>query len=266
MSARKFKTVFYGLVVTASVVLVVWLTVFKTAHRAAAPGQHTTISQASSPQATVKNTDVKKFDLHSYTTDQPGSLWWIVNKTRPLNPATYAPDDLTIPQIPLRVSAGDSEMRLRKEPALALEQLVQAAKKEKINLMLASGYRSYQLQVAVYNANVQKYGQAGADKQSARPGTSEHQTGLAADLEPTTKQCEVEQCFGDLPEGKWLVANAYKHGFVIRYPENKEKITGYEYEPWHIRYVGIDLSTEMHTQSTPTLEEFFNLTPDHQPY
>ena len=157
-------------------------------------------------------------------------------------------------------------MRLRKEAATALEQMAAEAKKDGINLMLASGYRSYQLQVSVYNANVQKYGQAGADKQSARPGTSEHQTGLAADIGSTSRQCEIEQCFGDLPEGKWLSANAYKYGFILRYPADKQAVTGYEYEPWHYRYIGTELATELHKQSVTTLEEFFSFVPDNQPY
>ncbi len=252
------KKAFYGLVTFISLMLTVWLTLYKPDNKATAP------SAKSTTQTTADTTST--FNKQLYSIDQPGSIWWIVNKVRPVNPATYAPDDLVVPAVPLRVSAGDGEMRLRKEAATALEKLVQAATQDKINLMLASGYRSYQLQVAVYNANVQKYGQAGADKQSARPGTSEHQTGLAADMEPVSRQCETEQCFGDLPEGQWLAANAYKYGFVIHYQENKDAVTGYEYEPWHIRYVGTDLSTELHNQNNLTLEEFFDIVPDHQPY
>ncbi len=259
MSKTYPKKLFYGFVVLIALGLVAWLTLYKPANKAVAPGQKS-VSQPNSPHQT------STFNKQQYSIDQAGSLWWIVNKTRPLEPATYAPDDLMVPAIPLRVSSGDSEMRLRKEAANALEQLAQTAKQDKINLMLASGYRSYQLQVAVYNANLQKYGQAGADKQSARPGTSEHQTGLAADMEPVSRECETEQCFADLPEGKWLDANAYKYGFIIRYPLDKEAITGYEYEPWHIRYVGTDLSNELHKQNTPTLEDFFNIVPTRQPY
>jgi zinc D-Ala-D-Ala carboxypeptidase len=206
------------------------------------------------------------FDKQKYPINKPDSIWWIVSKVRPLNPITYAPSDLVVPKVPLRARSGDSEMRLRKEAAAALEEMVNAAQAVDIDLMLASGYRSYQLQVAVYNGNVQKYGQAGADKQSARPGTSEHQTGLAADLEPTTRQCEIEACFADLPEGKWLAVNAYTYGFVLRYVPGKEAITGYQYEPWHIRYIGKDLAAEMYTQNIQTLEEFFNVVPESQPY
>jgi D-alanyl-D-alanine carboxypeptidase len=112
--------------------------------------------------------------------------------------------------------------------------------------------------------NVQ--GKAVADSQSARPGYSEHQTGLAVDVEPTSRKCEVEACFGDTPEGKWVAANAHKFGFIIRYPKNMQSVTGYIYEPWHIRYVGKELAGEMHKQNIATLEQFFGLeaAPDYQ--
>ncbi len=206
------------------------------------------------------------FDKQAHPIDQPDSIWWIVSKVRPLSPLAYAPSDLVVPDVPLRANKGDGEMRLRSEASGALEQMVTAANKINIDLMLVSGYHSYQLQVALYNASVQKNGQAGADKQLPRPGVSENQTGLAADVGSTTRQCEKELCFADLPEGKWLQSNAYKYGFVIRYPENKTTETGYQYEPWHIRYVGTDLSIEMQRQNILTLEEFFGIVPAKQPY
>lgn len=264
MSRPHSKKLFYSFVVIVALVLVGWLTFYRPTNKAVAPAQQTI------PQPKVSNTTTtnpsNNFNKQLNSIDQAGSIWWIVSKVRPLEPATYAPDDLRVPAIPLRAGQGDSEMRLRKEAASALEELASAGNAGGVHLMLASGYRSYQLQVSVYNANVQKYGQAGADKQSARPGTSEHQTGLAADLEPITRQCEVEQCFGDLPEGKWLATNAYLYGFAIRYPVGKDAITGYEYEPWHLRFVGKDLAAELHKQNVPTLEEFFNIVPTKQPY
>lgn len=213
-----------------------------------------------------QQTSSSSFNKQAHSINETGSIWWIVNKVQPVSPITYAPDDLVTPNIPLRAKRGDSEMRLRKEASDALQEMIAAAKKVGINLRLTSGYRSYQVQVSVYNGYVQQYGQAGADKQSARPGTSEHQTGLAADLEPTTGQCRLEVCFADLPEGKWLAANAYTYGFIVRYVPGKEAITGYEYEPWHIRYIGKDLAAEMHRQNVQTLEEFFNVVPARQPY
>lgn len=231
------------------------------ARQASAPSETASPSKKIPPINTSQS-----FNKQAHPIDQPDSIWWIVSKVRPLSPLGYAPTDLVTPAIPLRPGANSSEMRLRKEPADALSTMATDAKKVNIDLMLASGYRSYQLQVSVYNGYVQQYGQAGADQQSARPGTSEHQTGLSADLEPISQQCEVEKCFADLPEGIWLKDNAYKYGFIIRYQEGKKAIVGYEYEPWHIRYIGTDLSLEMHRQNTTTLEEFFGVVPDKQPY
>lgn len=199
------------------------------------------------------------FDNQRLSTSDPASIWVVVNKKRPLGPKTYEPTDLRTPNVPLRRSAAAPEMQIRGEAATALEQLVAAAKADNIHLMLASGYRSYDTQISVYNSEVRAYGQAAADQESARPGHSEHQTGLAADLEPTSKKCEIEDCFADTPEGKWLAANAYTYGFIIRYTPDKIAITGYKYEPWHIRYIGPDLAAEMHNKKIQTLEEFFNL-------
>ena len=260
------RKLFYAGVVLVALALTAWLTLYKPGPKAGAPSPDALTQTQSDAGNPADNTGARSFNKQQYPIDEPGSIWWIVNKVRPLSPATYSPTDLVIPNVPLRSAAGDSEMRLRKEAAAALEALVAAAKQEQISLLLASGYRSYQLQVAVYNANVQKYGQAGADKQSARPGTSEHQTGLAADIGAASRKCEIEQCFGDLPEGKWLAANAYKYGYIMRYPENKEAATGYEYEPWHYRYVGKGLAAELHAQNSVTLEEFFGIVPDRQPY
>lgn len=260
------KKLFYASIIFLSLGLTAWLTLYKPGSKAGAPSQDGQSQAQLNPGDPANKIQASSFNKQQYSIGEPGSTWWIVNKVRPLNPAAYAPDNLVVPKVPLRVAAGDSEMRLRKEAAAALEELIAAAKQDQLSLLLASGYRSYQLQVAVYNANVQKYGQAGADEQSARPGTSEHQTGLAVDVGATSRKCEIEQCFGDLPEGIWVAANAHKYGFILRYPENKEAITGYVYEPWHFRYVGKDLAAELHKQKILTLEEFFGIVPARQPY
>ena len=227
------KTVF-------GVVIILGFTIFILlfAKNASAP------SNEQQPSTENQSTASDNFDKQAHPIEQPDSIWWIVSKVRPLNPISYAPSDLVLPNVPLRASSGDSEMRLRTEAAESLETMVNDAKVGGYQLMLVSGYRSYQLQVAVYNANVQKYGQAGADKQSARPGTSEHQTGLAADIGSTTRQCELEQCFANLPEGIWLAANAYKYGFIIRYPEGKYNATGYEFEHKLLKYDGRQIFVE----------------------
>jgi D-alanyl-D-alanine carboxypeptidase len=206
--------------------------------------------------ATGAKTD--SFDKKQYSLTDPKSIWVIVNKPHGLDPLDYAPSDLTVPSVPLRVP-GNESMQVRKVTASALEQLFAGAKSAGLNLMLASGYRSYAYQVGLYNGYVQSQGQAAADTTSARPGHSEHQTGLAADIEPAAKSCELDACFGATPEGKWLAANAYKYGFIIRYTEDKVSITGYEYEPWHVRYVGIPLAAELHNTHVETLEEFFGV-------
>ncbi|HTE21452.1 MAG TPA: M15 family metallopeptidase [Candidatus Limnocylindria bacterium] len=200
-------------------------------------------------------TAAKTFDKTKHSTNQAGSLWWVVNKKRPL-PAGYAPSDLTTANIPVRT--GGDESKVSKKVVPDLEALVTAAKKEKLNLLLVSGYRSYSLQVMVYDQNVRQLGQAEADKVSAKPGTSEHQTGLALDLGAASRTCELEECFGATPEGKWIAAHAHQYGFTIRYLKGKQAITGYNYEPWHLRFVGKELATELH-RTNQTMEEFFAL-------
>jgi D-alanyl-D-alanine carboxypeptidase len=139
--------------------------------------------------------------------------------------------------------------------------MVSAAKASGLSLNLQSGYRSYQFQASLYNSYVVRDGQAVADRESARPGYSEHQTGLAADLGGiSVPSCNVAACFGTTIEGEWLAAHAYEYGFIIRYTTVKEAITGYENEPWHVRYIGTLLAGEMHHQGITTLEEFFNST------
>lgn len=209
-----------------------------------APSQSTTTQQ---PQKT-QDQPLPTFDKNKYSHDDVSSIWVVVNKQRPLNPKTYAPTDL--------VSVGGGQ-QMRQEAAIALSKLITAAKAEGLTISPLSGYRSYSTQVSVYNAEVKNYGQAVADSESARPGTSEHQTGLAIDV--GGGGCGIEDCFGSTSEGKWLAANAYKYGFIIRYTTEKQAVTGYRAEPWHIRYIGTDLSQEMKKQGVTTLEEFFGL-------
>lgn len=208
--------------------------------------QHTTTPPAETkPEEKVAEPE---FDKKKYSIDDVTSTWVVVNKLRPLNPKTYAPADL--------VSVGGGQ-QLRKEAATALTNLITGAEAENLTISPLSGYRSYNTQVSVYNNEVKTYGKTVADTQSARPGTSEHQTGLGVDV--GGGGCGIEDCFGTTAPGKWVTANAYKYGFIIRYPEGKQAVTGYRYEPWHIRYVGVELATEMHEKGTQTLEEFFGL-------
>lgn len=138
----------------------------------------------------------------------------------------------------------------------ALKEMFAAAAEDGISLWVISGYRSYDHQYNTYYGYVARSGQAEADRYSARPGHSEHQTGLAFDLN------SLEQSFGQTAEGKWLKANCHKYGFIIRYPEDKEPITGYMYEPWHVRYLGVDIATSVY-ESGLCLEEYLNITSEY---
>lgn len=200
------------------------------------------------------------FNKRQYSLNDSKSLWLVVNKQRQLSPVDYAPVNLVVPNIPLRSNITDTEKYVRADTATALQKLVSDASDQGVHFNLQSGYRSYQFQVDLYNSYVKQQGKSAADSQSARPGYSEHQTGLAADLGGTSDpSCNVEDCFADTVEGKWLAVNAHTYGFIIRYPADKVSVTGYIYEPWHIRYIGTLLSNEMHKQGTQTLEEFFGL-------
>lgn len=215
-------------------------------------------TKSANTTSNTKTDNNSSFDKSRYSLTDPTSIWVVVNKKRPLQPKDYIPADLVTPNLPQRVP-GNESMQMRKVTADALTQLFAAAKAAGAPMMISSGYRSYSYQVSLYGSYVSSEGQSVADTQSARPGYSEHQTGLAVDVEPLDGQCDVDQCFATTPAGKWLAANAYQYGFIIRYPNDKTSITGYEYEPWHVRYIGVDLATEMHNTGIETLEEFFGL-------
>lgn len=146
------------------------------------------------------------------------------------------------------------------EARAAVDTMIQAAAAEGLTLVGRTDYRSYSFQAALYNKYVARDGQAAADRYSARPGHSEHHSGLAIDLN------SLETSFGETPEGIWLAAHCAEYGFIIRYPQGKEHITGYMYEPWHVRYVGTELAQELYLGDGQflTLEEYFGITSSYQ--
>lgn len=135
-------------------------------------------------------------------------------------------------------------------------KLSEAAAMEGLNIYFASGFRSYDYQSEIYYNYVNAYGQESADTFSARPGYSEHQSGLAIDVN------SIDDSFRNTPEAVWLAIHCHEYGFIIRYPEGKQDITGYKYEPWHIRYVGTDLSYPIY-ESGLTVEEYFGITSEY---
>ena len=185
----------------------------------------------------------------------PLSMEVVVNKERKL-PDGYVPPDLTVPAVPHLSEEGNPKRQMREEAARALEALFAEASEQGVPLIAVSGYRSYERQVKVFANSVHANGQEYAERFVALPGTSEHQTGLAMDVAdgadpyPTL----LEQSYGETESGKWLAENAAHFGFVLRYPEGKEDITGYSYEAWHIRYVGMALAETL-SENDWTLEE-----------
>lgn len=158
----------------------------------------------------------------------------IVNKTYSI-PSDYYPGGL-LPNC----AASFNEMQL-------------AAADEGLDIYISSGFRSYSSQSSIYSRYCARDGAAAADRYSARPGHSEHQTGLAIDLN------SIEYSFADTAEGKWIAQNCWKYGFILRYPEGKEAQTGYRYEPWHIRYVGVNTATAVYNSGL-CLEEYLGIT------
>ena len=132
------------------------------------------------------------------------------------------------------------------------------AEHEGLGFSISTGYRSYNHQGGVYFSYAQASSYWAADQGSARPGYSEHQTGLAVDIF-TSEECRLKRCFGDSAIGLWVAEHAHEYGFVIRYPDGKKAVTGYAWEPWHLRYVGVAVAGAVRESGVTTLEEYFGL-------
>jgi len=178
----------------------------------------------------------------------------VVNKKHHLT-AEYIPPDLTVPKVPFSFTEDLPKKRMRKEAAEALEELFDAARREGIELVGVSAYRSYERQAEIFAYNARQRGEEVANQVSARPGESEHQTGLAIDVSCASVKYQLIEEFGETKEGKWLADHAAEYGFIIRYPKGKEEITGYQYEPWHLRYVGRQAAQRIKEEGI-TLEEY----------
>jgi D-alanyl-D-alanine carboxypeptidase len=189
------------------------------------------------------------FNPGAYSLTKANSLWVVANKQRPLNPITYKPA--------LGYFKG---VALAKVAATALTQMAAGMAKDKAGtLLLNSGYRSYDTQKIVHARQVSRLGLKAGEALAARPGYSEHQTGLAADVSASGQGCVIQVCFAKTKAGKWLAANAWQYGFILRYPDGQTKVTGYQFEPWHFRFVGVQLATEMKSQNISVLEKFWQL-------
>ena len=188
----------------------------------------------------------------------PENKLTLVNKVFAL-PEDYIPGDLVRPDVEFSFGNQDIEKSyMRQEAASALEKMFADAKSQDIDLFAVSGYRSYQRQDDNFHNKVNKIGEEAAAKIVAYPGNSEHQTGLAMDISSQSANFKLTEQFGGTPEGKWLMENAHRFGYILRYPKGLETITGYNYEPWHYRYVGLKAAAEIYKNQL-TLEEYFNI-------
>jgi D-alanyl-D-alanine carboxypeptidase len=186
----------------------------------------------------------------------PARRWVVVNKQRPLQPLAYAPENLVEVQGLQTMNSGI----LRQDAAEALQSMAATIQQAGVGeIGQLSGYRSYDVQVTTYAENVARGGQAEADISSARPGFSEHQLGITMDLMSCTDGCGTLDEFGASPEGQWVAENSWQFGFIVRYEEGYTGVTGYEAEPWHLRYLGPELARAYHEGGWHTLEEFFGL-------
>ena len=220
------------------------------------------LADAAPPTFSIRSSDWIRAKL----TD-PNSVFVVVNKQRQISPKTFAPEDL------VRVESSQTldnsrKLALSVAAAKALGEMaagLSAAGEGK--LFLNSAYRSYDYQADLFLSKVKQYGKAEALVRSAKAGYSEHQTGLAADVSVPEQGCAILACFGDTSAGKWIQENSWRYGFIVRYLETTTAITGYSYEPWHLRYVGLEVARLYSESGIQTLEEFWGLpaAPDYSP-
>ncbi len=185
----------------------------------------------------------------------PSSQFVLVNKQNPLSSIDYRPSDLVVPNVKTVSSDSKDEQSIRDLIRPDFESMMKASAGAGHSLMMNSGFRSSQKQAFYYNNYVKNSGETAANKFSAKPGYSEHQTGLSMDISYQNRKCYLEECFGDSAAGTWLAEHAHEYGFILRYPKGKEAITGYQYEPWHFRFVGKKTANEIY-QNGMSYEEY----------
>lgn len=172
-------------------------------------------------------------------TPDPAAIGVLVTPNRHL-PSGWRPERLVRPTSRFAVGEGTEKQLLHPEAAAAFDTMVAAASADRITIFGVSGFRSEPTQRTIFEQAVDRDGEATASTYSARPGHSEHQTGLAIDVAGADRSCLASSCFAGTPEAAWIEQHAHEFGFIVRYPEGAQSITGYRYEPWHLRFLGID--------------------------
>lgn len=204
-------------------------------------------SPSSAPPSVAEVETTAAFDRTAHSTTEASSPWVVVNKRHPIDPLDYEPPKLV-------AVAGE---RVAAQAAPDLEALLARSRDDGVALTLVSGFRTYSYQQQVHRRSVARNGQAGADRYSARAGHSEHQTGLAVDFSSADGRATLSPRFAQTDEGLWLAEHAGSHGWLLRYTEADQAVTGYNAEPWHFRWVGVELVAAMVAAGAPTLEQFF---------
>jgi D-alanyl-D-alanine carboxypeptidase len=216
------------------------------------------------PSSPVINTDPAEDEGTSKETEpsplpaeltDPSSITVLVNKTHSL-PADYVPEELVTPY----VNSTSDVIQVSSKAADQLKEMVTKAAEDEVTLYLTAGYISYETQDDYFHDRAGMVGEAEANKVIARAGFSEHQTGLAFDFSDEASGTATTVAFADTKAGQWLLKHSWEYGFILRYPEGKESITGYSYQPWHYRFVGRDAAKAMHeTAADLTMEEYYNI-------
>ncbi|BDZ42611.1 hypothetical protein GCM10025865_19100 [Paraoerskovia sediminicola] len=203
--------------------------------------------------ATYATGDIPDGAVRLAEANDPESTYVVVNKRRELDPVDYAPDTVAI-------GGPDGGGRvLRADAAEAVEDLLAGVREAGMPMYARSAYRSYAEQRSTYSSWVSRLGKERADVESARAGYSEHQTGLAADLVPSTGPCRAYGCMAGTDQARWIEEHAYEYGLIVRFPEGAQDVTGYIHEPWHVRYVGKALAADMRDAGEPVLETYLGL-------
>lgn len=267
---KRFIIACGGLAIILILVIVILTIGFWHRNQTQAEADNKKNSQTTTTQTTTEKDKETVTNTQTATTDQPiqteskeeiktptqinttstDSITILVNKNHSIS-ASYVPGDLVTVDLP---STRDTQ--LRSVAAEGLTKLFKAAEAAGHELYCCSGYRSYETQSELYAWNVDTYGVEGAELVSARPGMSEHQLGLAMDVTSASVGFDLLESFGTTPEGQFIKENAHKYGFIVRYPQGKTDITGYAYEPWHLRYLGVDMATDIYN-SGKTMEEYY---------
>lgn len=212
-----------------------------------------------SPQSETTETPSAPSAGDTPVTSEVTDDWLILaNKTHHLSEDYWPGDMVTVSSCVEGVGNNDTK-KMRKVAADALEELIKGAADAGYQIKMRTGFRSYSYQASLFSSYAQKNGEEAANKYSARAGESEHQTGLCCDVSSPSVGWSISYEYGKTDEGKWLTEHCHEYGFIVRYLEGKEDITGYNYEPWHIRYVGVDAATEIFNKGI-CFEEYLGIT------